>query len=196
VWHADRIGRCDWSGASVRPDSRESTASGCCLVPECGVEVSTQAAGAPPADGCRGGSVALADRRRCDLYKWTDSDAFCEHFECDPEPVVSWFVGGELVVTAPQVLHESVSGGQGLSRPEAFQSSHRAQPCFEPGCGRLRWDCSRTAPRHEGPPGRTRRAPADRPALGLSSPPSESRRRRGRDGTNPWQQADPDVWRA
>ena len=47
------------------------------------------------------GSVALVDRRRCDLYRWTDSDAFREHFECDPEPFVQGFVGGELVVTAP-----------------------------------------------------------------------------------------------
>lgn len=35
--------------------------------------------------------------------------------KANPGPVVSGFAGGDFVVSASHVLHEGVSGGQGLS---------------------------------------------------------------------------------
>jgi hypothetical protein len=43
------------------------------------------------------------------------SDADCELCERDAQPVVCGFVGGDFVVAAAQVLHESVPFGQGAS---------------------------------------------------------------------------------
>lgn len=44
------------------------------------------------------------------MLRWSDSDY--ELFEGDAEAVVRLDVGGEVVVTPAQVLHEGVSGGQ------------------------------------------------------------------------------------
>ena len=72
------------------------------------------------------GTVRIVVADRLALLRWLiqgsvnlcrdgNSDAGCERVEGDPEPVVGWFVGGDFVVAAAQVLNERVPGGQGLS---------------------------------------------------------------------------------
>src|SRR5215204_5353824 len=41
-------------------------------------------------------------------------------------------VGGEFVVTPPDVLHERVAGSDPCGRTEAFESAHRRLPSLQP----------------------------------------------------------------
>jgi hypothetical protein len=47
--------------------------------------------------------------------------------------------GGDIAVSATQVLHECMTGGERPSRAVAFESAHRAQPGFEPVVVSLDW---------------------------------------------------------
>ena len=55
-----------------------------------------------------------------------------EFSERGADAIVDGQVGDEFVVAAAQVLHESVSGGDGTQRTDRFQSAHRSQPGFQP----------------------------------------------------------------
>jgi hypothetical protein len=48
-------------------------------------------------------------------------------------------LGGDVVVSSAQVLHECLAGGDRPSRAVAFESAHRAQPGFEPAVVSLDW---------------------------------------------------------
>ncbi len=61
------------------------------------------------------GVVALADPGQRAPLAGRYSDAGCEQVERDPETAEGWFVGGDFVVAAAQVLHEGVPYCQGLS---------------------------------------------------------------------------------
>jgi hypothetical protein len=55
-----------------------------------------------------------------------------EFSERGADAIVDGEVGGEFALAAAQVLHESVSSGDGRQRADRFQSAHRSQPGFQP----------------------------------------------------------------
>ncbi len=71
----------------------------------------------------RGGRVKAGSLR---------SETECELDERDTNPIMYWHVGGELVVAAAQVVHERMSGGDGLGGAHLFESAHRSKPRRQP----------------------------------------------------------------
>jgi hypothetical protein len=78
---------------------------------------------------CIGRSVRMTERHGRDGRL---SDGHRELVECRGEPVAGGEVGGEFIVTTPQVLHERVTGGHDPRGPVPFQAAHRPQPRFQP----------------------------------------------------------------
>jgi hypothetical protein len=55
-----------------------------------------------------------------------------EVVERDAETVTARYLGGDVIVSAAQVLHEGMSRGENPARAVALQLAHRPQPCFQP----------------------------------------------------------------
>jgi hypothetical protein len=49
-----------------------------------------------------------------------------------PEPVAAGDFGSDVVVTAAQIPHDGVTGGEDPRRTVAFQAAHRPQPGLQP----------------------------------------------------------------
>jgi hypothetical protein len=60
------------------------------------------------------------------------SDGHRELAGCRADPVAGGEIGGEFIMTAAEVLHEGVPGGQDPRGPVAFQAAHRPQPGLQP----------------------------------------------------------------
>jgi hypothetical protein len=60
------------------------------------------------------------------------SDDHRELVECCVDPVAGGDAGGEFVVTAAQVLHDGMPGGEDPRGSVAFQAAHRPEPGLQP----------------------------------------------------------------
>ena len=60
-----------------------------------------------------------------------------EIIEGDAEAMPARSFGGDVVVTAAQVLHEGMSRSEDSGRAVALQAAHRPQPCLQPPVVRL-----------------------------------------------------------
>jgi hypothetical protein len=65
------------------------------------------------------------------------SDGAREFVERRAEPASVGCFGGDVVVAAPDVLHEGVAGGDGSGGLEVLKAAHRAKPGLEPAMVRL-----------------------------------------------------------
>ena len=59
------------------------------------------------------------------------SDGYHELVERGTKSVPVWDVGGDVVVTAAQVLNEGVTAGNGAGCPVLFEAAHRSESGFE-----------------------------------------------------------------
>ena len=60
------------------------------------------------------------------------SDGEREVVECRAEPGAAGDFGSDLVVTAAQILHDGVTGGEDPRRAVALQAAHRPRPGRQP----------------------------------------------------------------
>jgi hypothetical protein len=77
---------------------------------------------------------------RCAFRTYTEASSGCcdgsdgegEVVKGDAEPVAVWGIGGDVVVSAPEVLYEGMADCQDPRRSVSLQAPHRPQAGFEP----------------------------------------------------------------